>query len=59
MKCWLIATLSEFCTTEIEDSLFHLCEHGDPHDHVDVDVVAAGTAEVNEDPVALYFGYYD
>jgi hypothetical protein len=41
------------------NSLFHLCKCGDHHDHVDVDVVGASTVEVDEDPVALYLGYYD
>jgi hypothetical protein len=29
------------------------------HDRVDADVVAPGTTNVDEDPVALYLGYYD
>jgi hypothetical protein len=39
------------------DSLFHPYERGDHHNHVDVDVVAADTAKVDENPVALYLGY--
>jgi hypothetical protein len=48
-----------FYTTKTVDSLFHLCEHGKHHDHIDDDVLAKGIADVNEDPVVLYFGYYD
>jgi hypothetical protein len=41
------------------DSYFYLCGRGYHHDRVDVDVLVVGTADVNEDPVALYFGYYN
>jgi hypothetical protein len=41
------------------DSYFHLCRRGYHHDNVDVDVVAVGTDDVDEDSVALYLGYYD
>jgi hypothetical protein len=50
--------LKEFYTTKTVDSLFHLGEHGDHDNRVDDDVVVAGTVEVDEDPVALYLGYY-
>jgi hypothetical protein len=29
------------------------------HDREDVDALAAGTANVDEDPMALYLGYFD
>jgi hypothetical protein len=29
------------------------------HNRIDVDVVVADTADVNEDPMALYLVYYD
>jgi hypothetical protein len=41
------------------DSLFHLCERGDHHDHINDDVMAVGTTKVDDDPMALYLGYYD
>jgi hypothetical protein len=41
------------------DSYFHLCGRGYHHDHVDVDALATGTADVDKDPVALYLGYCD
>jgi hypothetical protein len=49
----------EFYIIELMNSYFHLCEHGYHHDRVDVDDLAAGTVDVNEDLVALYLGYYD
>jgi hypothetical protein len=51
--------LSEFYTIEFVDSHFHLCRHGYHHNCVDIDALATGTANVNEDPVALYLEYYD
>jgi hypothetical protein len=41
------------------NSYFHLYERGYYHDRVDVDVLAASTADVDDDLVALYWGYYD
>jgi hypothetical protein len=41
------------------DSYFHLCERGYHQDHVDANALVAGTADVDEDPVAMYLGYYD
>jgi hypothetical protein len=38
------------------NSYFHICERGYDHDHVDVDTLATGTTDVNDDPVALYLG---
>jgi len=44
-----------FYTIELVNSYFHLYEHGYHHDRVDVDALAAGTTEVEEDPLALYW----
>jgi hypothetical protein len=41
------------------NSHFHLYGCGYYHDRVDDDVLAAGTAGVDDDPVALYLRYYD
>jgi hypothetical protein len=41
------------------NSYFHLYERGYYHDRVDVDVLAASTADGDDDLVALYWGYYD
>jgi len=51
--------LSEFYTAEFVDSHFHICGRGYHHDSVDIDALAAGIADVDDDPVALYLGYYD
>jgi hypothetical protein len=51
--------LREFYTTQLVDSHFHLCRRGHHHDHVDVNALAAGTVDVDENPMALYLGYYD
>jgi hypothetical protein len=48
-----------YYTTELVNSYFHLCKRGYQHDCVDADALAAGTAAVDEDPVAMYLGYYD
>jgi hypothetical protein len=40
-------------------SHFHLCGRGYHNDRVNVDALAAGTTNVDDDPVALYLGYYD
>jgi hypothetical protein len=50
---------SVFYTTELVNSYFHLCERGYHPDRVDVDTLVTGTADVDDDPVALYLGYYD
>jgi hypothetical protein len=50
--------LSELYIAEFVDLHFHLCGRGYHHDCVDVDTLAAGTADVDDDPVALYLGYY-
>jgi hypothetical protein len=50
---------SVFYTIELVNSCFHLCERDCHHNRVDVDALAACTADVNEDPVALYLRYYD
>jgi hypothetical protein len=50
--------LSEFYTTKFMDSYLHLCRRGYQQDCVDANIVAVGTADVDEDPVALYFEYY-
>jgi hypothetical protein len=46
-------------TPELVNSYSHICERGYHHDRVDADVLAAGTADVNEDLVTIYLGYYD
>jgi hypothetical protein len=50
---------SELYTIENMNSLFHRCEHDKHHDPIDDDVLAIGTADIDEDPVALYLGYYN
>jgi hypothetical protein len=44
-------------TIEFVNSYFHLSKRGYYHDRVDVDALAAGTADVDEEPVTLYLGY--
>jgi hypothetical protein len=51
--------LNEFYTTELVNSNFHLCGGGHHYDSVDVDTLAASTADVDDDPMALYLWYYD
>jgi hypothetical protein len=41
------------------NSYFHICKRGYHHGRVDADALATGITDVNEDPVALYLGYYD
>jgi hypothetical protein len=41
------------------NSYFHLCERSYHHNHVNVDALAADTANVDDDTMALYLGYYD
>jgi hypothetical protein len=50
---------SVYYLTELVNSYFHLCEHGYHHNRIDADALAAGTADVDEDPLALYLGYYN
>jgi hypothetical protein len=50
---------SVYYTTELVNSYFLLYECGYHHDRVDVDALAAGTTDVDEDSMALYLGYYD
>jgi len=38
---------------------FILCERSYHHNHVNVDALAADTANVDDDTMALYLGYYD
>jgi len=45
--------------TETMNSFFHLYGCGYHHNHIDATPLAAGTFEVDDDPVALYLGYYD
>jgi hypothetical protein len=45
--------LSGFYTTEFMDSYFHLCRRGYHHGHVDVDALASGIADDDEDPVVF------
>jgi hypothetical protein len=51
--------LSEFYIIELVDSNFHLCGCGHDHDRVDVDALVADITDVDNDPMALYLGYYD
>jgi hypothetical protein len=51
--------LSEFYKTELVNSQFHLCRRGKHHDHVDVVPLAASIADVDDNPMALYLGYYN
>jgi len=48
-----------FYTTESVNSSFHLDERDYHHNRVDVDALAVGIADVDEDTMALYLGYYD
>jgi hypothetical protein len=45
--------------TDTVDSFFHLCRCGYHHNHVDDALMTSGTPEEDNDPVALYLGYYD
>jgi hypothetical protein len=51
--------LYKFYTTKLVHSYFHLYGRGYHHKGVDVDALAAGTTNVDDDPVALYLGYYN
>jgi hypothetical protein len=51
--------LSEFYTTELVNSHFHLCGRGYHHNCVDDDVLVIGTEELDDALVTLYSGYYD
>jgi hypothetical protein len=45
--------------TETVDSFFHLCGYGYHNNRVDDIPMIAGTPEADDDPVAIYLGYYD
>jgi hypothetical protein len=58
--------LSEYYTAEASvlcieavNSYFHLCKCGYHHNRVDEVPLVAGTPNMDDDPVALYLGYYD
>jgi hypothetical protein len=53
-----IIEVSILCT-EIVNLFFHLYGCGYPHNRIDVISLAAGTPELDDDPIALYLGYYD
>ncbi len=40
-------------------SHFHLCGRGYHNDRVNVDALAAGIVDVDDNPMTLYLGYYD
>jgi len=44
---------------ETVNSFFHLYGYGYHHNRIDATPLAAGTPEVDDDPVAQYLGYYD
>jgi hypothetical protein len=46
-----------YYTTKLVNSYFHLHKRGYHHDRVDVDALATGTADVDDDPMAMYLGY--
>jgi hypothetical protein len=50
---------SVYYATELVNSYFDLLERSYHHDRVDIVALAIGTAYVDEDPMALYLGYYD
>jgi hypothetical protein len=45
--------------TEMVNSFFHLYGCSYPHNCIDATPLAVGTPELDDDPVALYLGYYD
>jgi hypothetical protein len=45
--------------TETVISFFHLYIYGYHHNRIDATHLAVGTPEVNDDPIALYLGYYE
>jgi hypothetical protein len=51
--------LSEYYIAEVVNSYIHLYSCGVSHDHIDIVPLVAGTADVDDDPVALYLRYYD
>jgi hypothetical protein len=53
-----ITEVSVLCTKTV-NSFFHPYECGYPHNRRDATHLAAGTAELDDDPVVLYLGYYD
>jgi hypothetical protein len=50
--------LSEYYIAEVVSSHLHLCRRVTPRLYRHVPL-AAGTPDVDNDPVALYLGYYD
>jgi hypothetical protein len=50
---------SVYYTTKLVNSYFHLHKRGYYHDRVDADALATGTADVDDDPMAMYLGYND
>jgi len=48
-----------YYTTELLNSYFYLCECGYHHDCVDTNALTVSIADVDEDHVAVYLGYYD
>jgi len=51
--------LSVFIYAKTVNSLFHLYGCGYPHNRIDGASLATGTPDLEDDPVALYLGYYD
>jgi hypothetical protein len=51
--------LSEFYIVKVVNSYLHLYRCGQHHNHIDIDALAAGTVDVEDDPVAQYLRYYD
>jgi hypothetical protein len=45
--------------TETVNSFFHLYGCGYHHNRIDAIPLAASTLDMDDDPVALYLGYYD
>jgi hypothetical protein len=46
-------------TAKFVDSYFNICERDYHCNCIDVDALAVGTADIDKDPMALYFGYYN
>jgi hypothetical protein len=53
-----ITEVSVLCT-EMVNSFFHLYGYDYPHNCINATHLAAGTLELDDDPIALYLGYYD
>lgn len=56
MKCRFYVK-AQYYAAEVVNSLLHIYGRGSHHDRMDADAYAAGTADVDDDPVALYLGY--